>query len=125
MVLIKIYVPAVEAKPGPPLAPILGQHQINLIEFCKEFNKLSAIWYVSLPLPVKVIKLEGNRFSLKINCPSFHFLLFQILDESKVVAIEKLFDMLRFKSFYLNKNLKGDALLLFGFLNSKRIKINL
>lgn len=125
MGIIKLYVPAVEAKPGPPLAPILGQHQVNLIEFCKEFNKLSSGWTPSLPLPVKVTKLEGNRFSIKVNSPTIHFLLNQILEENRMVGVEKLFDLLLIRDLNSDLSQKDEAKLLFGFLNSKRIKIRL
>jgi ribosomal protein L11 len=125
MGIIKLYVPAVEARPGPPLAPILGQHQINIVEFCKEFNKISAVWSPSVPLPVKVKKLEANRFSITVNSPTIHFFLSQLMDESRSVTIEKLYDILLFKLEYLKSDKKKVANLLFGFLNSKRIKIRL
>jgi large subunit ribosomal protein L11 len=35
---IKIHIPAGEAKPSPPVGPALGQHGVNIMEFCKAFN---------------------------------------------------------------------------------------
>jgi len=125
MGIIKLYVPAMEARPGPPLAPILGQHQINIVEFCKEFNKISAIWSPSVPLPVKVRKLEANRFSIAVNSPTIYFFLSQLVDENRSITIERLYDILIFKLEYLNNDKKKVANLLFGFLNSKRILIRL
>lgn len=35
---IKIHIPAGEAKPSPPVGPALGQHGVNIMDFCKQFN---------------------------------------------------------------------------------------
>ena len=75
---IKIIVPAGEAKSGPPLGPILGQHQINLMEFCKEFNKLTSSYKPGIPLAVKVMKSRDNKFKMKISQPSLSFFASQL-----------------------------------------------
>jgi ribosomal protein L11 len=119
---IKIFVPSAEAKPGPPLAPILGQHQVNLIEFCKEFNKLSLAWTNGVPLAVKVIKKESNKFNILIRAPINKFFLEQILIDSKKNQLEctKLYDIIVFRSAIENKPLKDIAKMFFGFLKSKQ-----
>ena len=35
---IKLQVPAAQANPSPPIGPALGQHGVNIMEFCKQFN---------------------------------------------------------------------------------------
>src|SRR6185312_7727877 len=121
------YVPAAEAKPGPPLAPILGQHQVNLIEFCKEFNKLSLNYINGVPLMVKVLKRESNKFSLNIRPPSNKFFLDQILSEGqkKEVSIEELYDIIILKSELIKNSKKRVARMFFGFLKSKKVFISL
>ncbi|MBL7198200.1 MAG: 50S ribosomal protein L11, partial [Candidatus Omnitrophica bacterium] len=38
-VQIKLYVPAGQANPAPPVGPALGQHGVNIMQFCKSFNE--------------------------------------------------------------------------------------
>jgi large subunit ribosomal protein L11 len=121
---VKLVVPALEARSGPPLAPILGQHQINLMEFCKEFNKLSSAWNAGVPLVTKVFKFETNKFKIKITAPSMYFLLHQLDSfDGKSVRYDQLFDMLKLKSKFLTKNPMVDVHCVLGFLRSKKIKI--
>jgi len=121
---VKLIVPALEARSGPPLAPILGQHQVNLMEFCKEFNKLSSNWNAGVPLVTKVFKFESNKFKIKIMAPSMSFLLHQLDSfDGKSVRYDQLFDMLKLKSKFLTKNVMIDVHCVLGFLRSKKIKI--
>jgi hypothetical protein len=66
--MIRIRVPAQQAKPGPPLSPVLGQHQIKVAEFVTQFNAASAGWSPGTPLGVRIHK-EGTRWSLKVVPP--------------------------------------------------------
>lgn len=66
--MIRIRVPAQQAKPGPPLSPVLGQHQIKVAEFVNQFNIASASWAPGTPLGVRIYK-EGTRWSLKVLPP--------------------------------------------------------
>jgi large subunit ribosomal protein L11 len=119
---IKIFVPAVEAKPGPPLAPILGQHQVNLIEFCKEFNKISIEWTNGVPLAIKVIKNELNKFSIVLRAPNSKFFLEQItLDLDGKLDCSKLYDIILVRSKVSKLDIKSVAKMYMGFLNSKKI----
>lgn len=117
---IRLFVPAQEAKMGPPLAPILGQHQINLMEFCKEFNKQSTEYASGVLLPVRVRKLEGNKFVLYIRPPTIHFVLQQI-NGSDSISVLQIYDVFRF----VEKGLAADsfqaAKIFFGFLKSKKL----
>ena len=49
---IKLQVPAGEAKPSPPVGPALGQHGVNIMEFCKTFNADTQEMEAGLPVPV-------------------------------------------------------------------------
>jgi large subunit ribosomal protein L11 len=57
---IKLQVPAQEANPSPPVGPALGQHGVNIMEFCKAFNAQTQNMEKGLPVPV-VITVYGDR----------------------------------------------------------------
>jgi large subunit ribosomal protein L11 len=57
---IKLQVPAGEANPSPPVGPALGQHGVNIMEFCKAFNAKTQNMEKGLPVPV-VITVYGDR----------------------------------------------------------------
>ena len=72
--MIRLKVPAQQAKPGPPLSPVLGQHQIKVAEFVTEFNRQSVGWTPGVPLGV-VINKKGSKFTLRVSPPTFGLLL--------------------------------------------------
>ena len=49
---IKLQVPAGQANPSPPVGPALGQHGVNIMEFCKAFNAQTQGTEPGLPIPV-------------------------------------------------------------------------
>jgi large subunit ribosomal protein L11 len=57
---IKLQVKAGEANPSPPVGPALGQHGVNIMEFCKAFNAKTQNVEKGLPIPV-VITVYGDR----------------------------------------------------------------
>lgn len=57
---IKLQVPAGEANPSPPVGPALGQHGVNIMEFCKAFNSQTQKTEKGLPIPV-VITVYSDR----------------------------------------------------------------
>lgn len=57
---IKLQVPAGQANPSPPVGPALGQHGVNIMEFCKAFNAQTQGMESGLPVPV-VITVYGDR----------------------------------------------------------------
>ncbi|MES9961227.1 MAG: 50S ribosomal protein L11 [Sedimenticola sp.] len=57
---IKLQVPAGQANPSPPVGPALGQHGVNIMEFCKAFNAKTQSMEQGLPVPV-VITVYGDR----------------------------------------------------------------
>ena len=60
---IKLQVPAGEAKPSPPVGPALGQHGINIMEFCKTFNADTQEMEAGLPVPVIITVYTDKSFS--------------------------------------------------------------
>ena len=57
---IKLQVKAGQANPSPPVGPALGQHGVNIMEFCKAFNAQTQKMEAGLPIPV-VISVYGDR----------------------------------------------------------------
>jgi hypothetical protein len=60
MSIIRLRVPAQSAKPGPPLSPVLGQHQIKVAEFVTQFNGQTTSWTSGTPLGVRIHKAPGG-----------------------------------------------------------------
>ena len=72
---IKLQVKAGEANPSPPVGPALGQHGVNIMEFCKAFNAKTQELEKGLPIPV-VITVYGDRsFSFVTKTPPASVLL--------------------------------------------------
>ena len=57
---IKLQVPAGQANPSPPVGPALGQHGVNIMDFCKAFNAQTQSLEQGMPIPV-VITVYGDR----------------------------------------------------------------
>jgi large subunit ribosomal protein L11 len=63
---IKLYVPAGQANPAPPVGPALGQHGVNIMMFCKQFNeKTKGREGLILPAIIKVYKDKSFDFIIK------------------------------------------------------------
>ncbi len=63
---IKLYVPAGQANPAPPVGPALGQHGVNIMMFCKQFNeKTKGREGLILPAVINVYKDKSFDFILK------------------------------------------------------------
>lgn len=60
---IKLQVPAGDAKPSPPVGPALGQHGVNIMEFCKTFNAETADLEKGLPIPVVITVYADKSFT--------------------------------------------------------------
>lgn len=71
---IKLYCPAGAANPAPPVGPALGQHGLNIMEFCKQFNEKTK-GQDGLILPVVIDVYENKKFSFIIKTPPCSVLL--------------------------------------------------
>ena len=60
---IKLQVPAGSASPSPPVGPALGQHGLNLMEFCNAFNAKTQETEKGLPVPVVITVYEDKSFN--------------------------------------------------------------
>ncbi|MEL0084066.1 MAG: 50S ribosomal protein L11 [Gammaproteobacteria bacterium] len=60
---IKLQVPAGQANPSPPVGPALGQHGVNIMEFCKAFNAETGDIEPGLPVPVVITVYEDRSFT--------------------------------------------------------------
>ncbi len=71
---IKLYCPAGQANPAPPVGPALGQHGVNIMEFCKAFNEKTR-GREGLTLPAVITVYEDRTFTFIIKSPPSTVLL--------------------------------------------------
>ena len=71
---VKLYCPAGQANPAPPVGPALGQHGINIMEFCKTFNERTK-GREGLTLPAVITIYEDRTFDFIIKSPPSPVLL--------------------------------------------------
>ncbi len=72
---IKLQVPAGGANPSPPVGPALGQHGVNIMEFCKAFNAETQQMEKGLPIPVVITVYNDRSFSFIKKTPPASVLL--------------------------------------------------
>ena len=72
--IIKLYCPAGQANPAPPVGPALGQHGLNIMQFCKSFNDKTKAQQ-GLILPVVITAFEDRSFTFIIKSPPSSVLL--------------------------------------------------
>jgi len=72
---IKLQVKAGAANPSPPVGPALGQHGVNIMEFCKAFNAQTDKFEKGSPLPVIITVYSDRSFTFVIKTPPASFLL--------------------------------------------------
>jgi len=72
---IKLQVPAGQANPSPPVGPALGQHGLNIMEFCKAFNAETQGMEQGMPVPVIITVFSDKSFSFIKKTPPASILL--------------------------------------------------
>ena len=80
---VKLQVPAGQANPAPPVGPALGQHGVNIMEFCKAFNAATQGAEPGLPTPVVITVFADSSFTFITRTPPAAVLL------RKAVGVEK------------------------------------
>jgi large subunit ribosomal protein L11 len=75
---IKLQVKAGEANPSPPVGPALGQHGVNIMEFCKAFNAQTQKVEKGLPIPVVITVYADRSFTFITKTPPAAVLLKKI-----------------------------------------------
>ncbi|MEE2003358.1 50S ribosomal protein L11 [Alkalimonas sp. MEB108] len=73
--LIKLQVKAGMANPSPPVGPALGQHGVNIMEFCKGFNAKTDSMEKGMPIPVVITVYSDRSFTFDTKTPPASFLL--------------------------------------------------
>lgn len=117
---IKLYCPAGQANPAPPVGPALGQHGLNIMEFCKSFNEKTKA-KEGLLLPVVISVYADRSFSFIIKSPPCPVLLKRAANiakasgapgKEKVAKISKAqaLDIVKEKMADLNTNDPEEAL---------------
>jgi len=80
--VIKLQIPAGQANPAPPIGPVLGQHGVNIMEFCKQFNAKTQKQAGEVT-PVIITIYKDRSFSFELKTPPVSFLI------KKALKIEK------------------------------------
>ena len=73
--LIKLQVPAGRANPSPPVGPALGQHGVNIMQFCKAFNAKTQTLEPGLTIPVVISVYSDRSFTFVTKTPPASVLL--------------------------------------------------
>ncbi|MBX9722664.1 MAG: 50S ribosomal protein L11 [Candidatus Obscuribacterales bacterium] len=79
---IKLQIPAGKANPAPPIGPALGQHGVNIMQFCKEYNAKTSD-QVGMIVPVEITVYEDRSFDFILKTPPASVLL------KKAAGVEK------------------------------------
>ena len=82
MAMVKLQIPAGKANPAPPVGPALGQHGVNIMGFCKEFNERTQK-DAGLIIPAEITIYEDRSFTFVLKTPPAAVLL------KKAAGIEK------------------------------------
>ncbi len=72
---IKLQVAAGKANPSPPVGPALGQHGLNIMEFCKAFNAQTQGFEAGMPIPVIITVYNDRSFTFVLKTPPASILL--------------------------------------------------
>ncbi len=83
---IKLYCPGGQANPAPPVGPALGQHGLNIMEFCKAFNEKTKDKQ-GLTLPVVISVYEDRTYSFIIKSPPCSVLLKKAANIAKASGV--------------------------------------
>jgi large subunit ribosomal protein L11 len=112
--VIKLQIPAGQANPAPPVGPALGQHGINIMAFCKDYNERTAGQAGSV-IPVEITVYDDRSFSFVTKTPPTSDLLKKALglekgtgnaghEKAGVLSKEKLREIAQLKARDLNAN---------------------
>ena len=80
---IKLQIPAGAANPAPPVGPALGQHGVNIMEFCKQFNAKTAKLEKGIKIPVVITVFEDRSFTFITKMPPMAVLIVKKLGLKK------------------------------------------
>ena len=101
-VTLSLNIPAQGAKMSSEFIPIIGQHGINLKQFCDEFNKMTLEIYEEVLLKVKVVIYPNKTFVIKINGVNSSFLLKYYLSNGSNITLLDFFNIV-YCNYSINK----------------------
>jgi large subunit ribosomal protein L11 len=67
--MIKLQIPAGGANPAPPVGPALGQHGVNIMDFCKQFNARTQKMEAGMTIPVVITVFDDRSFTFITKMP--------------------------------------------------------
>ena len=132
--IVKLQIQAGKATPAPPVGPALGQHGVNIMGFCKEYNERTKSLEGSI-VPVEITIFEDRTFTFITKTPPASDLLKKALNIEKgsgatptttvgKIPREKLKEIAKIKQKDLNANdLEGAARIIEGTARSMGIKV--
>ena len=132
--IIKLQIPAGKANPAPPVGPALGQHGINIMGFCKEYNERTAAQDGSI-IPVEITVFDDRSFTFITKTPPAADLLRKALGMEKgagasghekvgVLSRDKLREIAELKAKDLNAtSIEGAERIIAGTARSMGIEI--
>jgi large subunit ribosomal protein L11 len=83
---VKLQIPAGQANPAPPVGPALGQHGVNIMEFCKQFNARTQ-QQPGMIIPVEIVIFADRSFSFITKTPPAAVLLRKAANVPKGSAV--------------------------------------
>ena len=86
--IIKLQIEAGKANPAPPVGPALGQHGVNIMAFCKDYNEKTASQAGTI-VPVEITVFEDRSFTYVLKTPPVSELLKKALGVDKGSATQK------------------------------------
>jgi large subunit ribosomal protein L11 len=131
---IKLQIPAGQANPAPPVGPALGQHSVNIMEFCKAFNDATSQMTGDI-VPVEITVYEDRSFTFILKTPPAAQLLLRAAGAPKgaptphtvkvgVVSRDQVRDIAEKKMPDLNANdIDAAMLIIEGTARSMGIKV--
>ncbi|MFC1984188.1 50S ribosomal protein L11 [Chloroflexota bacterium] len=132
--VIKLQIPAGEANPAPPVGPALGQHGINIMGFCKEYNERTSDQAGSI-IPAEITVFDDRSFTFITKTPPTTDLLKKALGVEKgandsghekigKLSRDKLREIAELKAKDLNANsIEGAQLIIEGTARSMGIEV--
>ncbi len=84
---IKLQIPAGAANPAPPVGPALGQHGVNIMDFCKQFNERTKAGEQGMIIPAVITVFEDRTFTFITKMPPVSSLLKKAAGLAKASAV--------------------------------------
>jgi len=125
---LKIYINATDAKPGGNIGAMLSPYLMstNMLGFCKKFNDYTQEFNIDIPLNVKLyVDIVEKIFTFFINLPSisiiyFFFVKNAFFKNKRILSILKIYDLIKYGSYYYNINLFNSAKIILSIIKTFR-----